>query len=127
MRTVTVTILISCLIPAMLSMPGAAQERSARQSAAVVVDEDGTVHVPAMEVPLSGFLSPEARTYVTQHLRDMQKPEVVAQVDGIPRFMKGTSTVSESCIPSIARTPRSPESTRTSTRQRVAPRRRSAS
>ncbi len=89
MRTVTVTILISCLIPAMLSMPRAAQERSARQSAAVVVDEDGTVHVPAMEVPLSGFLSPEARTYVRQHLLDMQKPEVVAQVDGIPRFMKG--------------------------------------
>jgi epsilon-lactone hydrolase len=75
MRTLT---LVICLLAATLI--GRAQ---------VVIDNDGTVHVPAMEVPLSSFLSPEAKAYVTQHLKDMQNPEAVAQVDGVPRFMRG--------------------------------------
>lgn len=33
------------------------------------VDEDGTVHVPAHEVPPSAFLSPEARAYLRDHLK----------------------------------------------------------
>jgi len=55
----------------------------------VVIDDDGTVHVPAQTVPLSGFLSPEAKAYVTQHLKDMQNPHVLVQDNGVPRFMKG--------------------------------------
>lgn len=55
----------------------------------VIVDDDGTVHVPAQAVPLSNFLSPEAKAYVTQHLKDMQNPQAVAQDNGVPRFMKG--------------------------------------
>jgi epsilon-lactone hydrolase len=55
----------------------------------VVVDDDGTVHVPAQAVPMSAFLSPEAKAYVTQHLKDMQNPEMTVQENGIPRFMKG--------------------------------------
>lgn len=55
----------------------------------VVVDEDGTVHFPAINVPVSNFLSPEAKAYVTQHLKDMQNRQMVAQENGIPRFMKG--------------------------------------
>jgi acetyl esterase/lipase len=55
----------------------------------VVVDENGTVHVPAQDVPMSGFLSPEAKAYVTQHLKDMQNPHMLAQDNGVPRFMKG--------------------------------------
>lgn len=58
----------------------------------VVVDNDGTVHVPAEAVPMSDLLSPEAKAYVTQHLKDMQDPEIVKQDNGLPRFMKGYLT-----------------------------------
>ena len=44
---------------------------------------------PAQAVPMSGFLSPEAKAYVTQHLKDMQDPHMLAQDNGVPRFMKG--------------------------------------
>lgn len=54
----------------------------------VVVQPDGTVEVPAQKVPISAFLSPEAKEYVTQHLKDMQDPEIVKQDAGVPRFMK---------------------------------------
>jgi acetyl esterase/lipase len=53
------------------------------------VRSDGTVEVPAQVVPMSTFLSPEAKAYVTQHLKDMQNPEMLKQDDGVPRFMKG--------------------------------------
>ncbi len=75
------TFLSVCLLPL------AAQERAAKN--AVVIDDDGTVHVPAQAVPMSGFLSKEAKAYVTQHLKDMQNPQVLAQDNGVPRFMKG--------------------------------------
>src|SRR5690348_4434236 len=55
----------------------------------VVIDNDGAVHVPAEVVPMSDLLSPEAKAYVTQHLKDMQDPEIVKQDNGVPRFMKG--------------------------------------
>jgi len=55
----------------------------------VVVDDDGAVHVPAQTVPMSPYLTPEAKAYVTQHLKDMQNPEVLVQDQGVPRFMKG--------------------------------------
>ena len=55
----------------------------------VVVESDGTVKVPAQTVPMSSFLSPEAKAYVTQHLKDMQDPEILKQDAGVPRFMKG--------------------------------------
>jgi hypothetical protein len=67
--------------------PLAAQQRAAKNT--VVVDDDGTVHVPAQAVPMSGFLSPEAKAYVTEHLKDMQNPYMLAQDNGVPRFMKG--------------------------------------
>lgn len=40
----------------------------------VVVDDDGTVHVPPMNVPVSIYLSPEGQAYLTRHLKDMQDP-----------------------------------------------------
>ena len=55
----------------------------------VKIDDDGTVHAPAMTVPVSGFLSPEGKAYVTQHLKDMQNPAVLGQKDGVPVFMEG--------------------------------------
>jgi acetyl esterase/lipase len=68
-------------------LPLWAQERAAQKT--VVVDDDGTVHVPAQAVPMSGFLSPAAKAYVTQHLKDMQNPRMLAQENGVPRFMRG--------------------------------------
>ena len=70
-----------------LPMPG--QDRSAAEPPKVVVHEDGAVEVPAQTVPMSPFLSPEAKAYVTQHLKDMQDSEILKQDAGVPRFMKG--------------------------------------
>src|SRR5438552_4057396 len=58
------------------------------QSPKIVVDSDGTVQIPAESVPLSTFLSPEAKAYVTEHLHQMQDPEQVKQDAGVPRFMR---------------------------------------
>jgi len=65
-----------------------AQGVRAPQPPKVVVQPDGTVEVPAQEVPVSVFLSPEAKAYVTRHLKEMQDPEIVKQDAGVPRFMK---------------------------------------
>ncbi len=40
----------------------------------VKVDADGTVHIPPQTVPLSSFLSPEARSYVTYRLLHPDPP-----------------------------------------------------
>ena len=64
------------------------QDRPTTEPPKVVVRDDGTVEVPAQVVPMSSFLSPEAKAYVTQHLKDMQNPEILKQDDGVPRFMK---------------------------------------
>src|SRR5450755_4243152 len=73
------------LTAAVILAPNPARAQGSR----VVVDDDGTVHVPEQAVPMSSYLSPEAKAYVTQHLKDMQHPETVAQDNGIPRFLKG--------------------------------------
>lgn len=61
---------------------------SEAHSARIVVDSNGTVHVPAEAVPLSQFLSPQAKAYVAQHLMDMQHPERLVQVNGLPQFLQ---------------------------------------
>jgi monoterpene epsilon-lactone hydrolase len=73
---------------ALLSPTISAQDPRSSSPPKVVVQPDGTVEVPAQEVPMSAFLSPEAKAYVTQHLKDMQDPEIVKQDAGVPRFMK---------------------------------------
>lgn len=60
----------------------------AQEPAQVRVDADGTVDVPAMTVPVSRLLSPEARAYVAEHLNQMQQPALLAQKDGVPIFMQ---------------------------------------
>ncbi len=57
-------------------------------SAKIQVKADGAVMVPAEMVPLSSNLSAAARQYVTEHLEQMQDPEIVKQDAGVPRFMK---------------------------------------
>ena len=66
-----------------------AQGSPDKEPTKVVVHEDGALDVPAQTVPMSTFLSPEAKAYVTQHLKDMQDPEILKQDAGVPRFMKG--------------------------------------
>ena len=51
------------------------------------VQADGTVELPAESVPVSKFLSPEAKAYLVQHLRDMQDPKQTYAEKGIPRFL----------------------------------------
>jgi len=82
------TPLLAALGIALLASQPVPAAGPAQPSRSVIVDDDGTVHVPAQTVPLSSFLSPEAKAYVAQHLRDMQHPERVAQVNGVPRFLE---------------------------------------
>ncbi len=72
-------------------------------TSAVIVDSDGTVHVPAQSVPLSEFLSPEAKAYVAQHLKDMQRPERLAQVDGVPIFLQTYIARQRALYPTVRR------------------------
>ncbi|WP_041586682.1 alpha/beta hydrolase [Terriglobus saanensis] len=54
----------------------------------VIVAPDGAVQIPSYTVPPSSFLSPKAKAYIAEHLRDMQNPELLKQDQGVPRFMK---------------------------------------
>lgn len=77
------------LITALALLAGATSAQSRQQAPARLrVDADGTVHAPAMSVPVSSLLSPEARAYVADHLRQMQQPELLSQKDGVPVFME---------------------------------------
>lgn len=55
----------------------------------VKIDTNGTVAVPAHSVPMSSMLSPEGQAYVTEHLLNMQRPEMLVQKDGIPVLLAG--------------------------------------
>jgi len=72
---------------AILAMPQSLPAQIASQPR-ISVDEQGTVKVPAMTVPVSSMLSPEARAYVADHLRQMQQPALLQQKDGVPIFME---------------------------------------
>ncbi len=80
-RYVSAVLIASCA--ALLT---AAQDQHVPQK--LTVEPDGTVQVSAQSVPLSSFLSPEAKAYVAQHLQQMQDPEMTKQDNGVPRFMK---------------------------------------
>ncbi len=64
------------------------------------------MHVPAHSVPMSPFLSPEGKAYVTQHLLDMQNPAMLQQEAGIPVLLKGYLARQKELFPSSARTSR---------------------
>jgi epsilon-lactone hydrolase len=53
----------------------------------VIVQADGTVELPAESVPVSKFLTPEAKAYLVRHLHDMQDSNMTYADKGIPRFM----------------------------------------
>lgn len=76
------------LIPLSTGRPSMAQDAAPQEPAPVVVDADGTVHAPAMAVPVSRLLSPQAQAYVAEHLKQMQQPELLMEKDGVPVFMQ---------------------------------------
>lgn len=69
---------VFCMIALFVS-PAAAQTGSNQEQPKVVIDNDGTVHVPAQTVPMSAYLSPEAKAYVTTHLKAMQGIDGLSQ------------------------------------------------
>jgi epsilon-lactone hydrolase len=73
-----------------VAIPLGAQPQANSEQPRVVVDNDGTVHVPAQAVPMTPYLSPEGRAYVTAHLKNMQDPSQNVQVEGLalPLYMK---------------------------------------
>jgi acetyl esterase/lipase len=74
------------------SGPADAAGQDAKAPSRVTVDDDGTVHVPAMQVPVSIFLSPEGKAYLAEHLKQVQRPEMLAQVNGVPPLLAGYLT-----------------------------------
>lgn len=62
----------------------ASAQNAANAPPAVRIEANGTVRVPVHSVPMSSFLSPEGQAYVTEHLLNMQRPEMLVQKDGIP-------------------------------------------
>ena len=62
---------------------------SAQQDAAAraTVGPNGSVHAPAMIVPVSEFLSSEGQAYLAEHLLALQHPERLTEVDGIPSLI----------------------------------------
>ena len=55
----------------------------------LTVDADGTVHVPAMTVPVSSYLSPQGKAYLAEHLKQVQRPEMLEQTNGVPPLLAG--------------------------------------
>jgi epsilon-lactone hydrolase len=67
--------------------PSSQNRENKKPAAEVVVQPDGTVEIPAESVPVSKFLSPEAKAYLIQHLHDMQDSNMTYADKGVPRFM----------------------------------------
>lgn len=73
----------------LLLTAGAAYAQTPTPPKPLVVDANGTVHVPAMSVPISEFLSPAGKNYVTEHLHQMGNPKALVQKNGVPLFLAG--------------------------------------
>jgi len=69
-----------------LALPAAAQQRPANP---VGLDQDGTVHMPGLTVPVSGFLSPEGKAYMATHLNQLRNPAMLGQTNGVPNLLVG--------------------------------------
>jgi acetyl esterase/lipase len=71
------------------AVSNASLAQTASTPPAVEIDQDGTVHVPSHSVPMSAFLSPAGKAYVTEHLLNMQNPAMRVEENGIPVLLKG--------------------------------------
>lgn len=70
-------------------------------SSEVVVESDGTVHVPAMVVPVSEFLSPEGKAYLAERLYAIHRPELAEVVNGVPASLRGYMARQKELFPVI--------------------------
>jgi acetyl esterase/lipase len=77
-------LLLGVFVAILLAIPGSAQVPPM-----LPVDGDGTVHVPALNVPVSEFLSPEGKAYLADHLNRVRRLDQLKQVDGIPVLLAG--------------------------------------
>jgi acetyl esterase/lipase len=74
---------------AALSTPSVFGQEEPNASSAVTIRPDGAIEVPAHVVPVSEFLSPEGKAYMAEHLRNMQRPELLVQEGGVPPLLAG--------------------------------------
>jgi hypothetical protein len=72
----------------LLSGAHALAQEGVRQ-ANITINPDGSVQVPAHTVPLSAFLTPEGTAYLEEHLRNMRRPELLVQDNGVPPLLEG--------------------------------------
>jgi len=79
----------SGLMALVLTAAQAWAQAGSSQRSGVEIETDGTVHVPAHAVPMSSFLTPEGRAYVTEHLHSMLRPELLVQDGGVPPLLVG--------------------------------------
>ncbi|MFN7055654.1 alpha/beta hydrolase [Hyphomonas sp.] len=93
------------LAAALIALAACASAPPPQATNTIRVDADGTVHVPAMAVPVSEFLSPEGPAYLAEHLRTMQTPELLREVEGLggPMFLKSRIERQKELFP-VART-----------------------
>ena len=79
LRSAQLQFLASTIFLMTINPASSAQTQSPKE--AVVIQPNGTVEVPAQQVPPSSFLSDQAKSYVAEHLIQMQQA-------GFPRLMK---------------------------------------
>ncbi len=72
----------------MFALGAVAQQAANQNTQKVVIDNDGTVHVPAQAVPMSEYLSPEGKAYVTEHLKAMQGIDGLSQGVLMAKYME---------------------------------------
>ncbi len=77
------------LIFCTLCASGAAAADTGLQPGSLEVDPNGTVHVPAQDVPVSKFLSPEGQAYLAEHLLNVRKSQQLVQTNGVPPLLAG--------------------------------------
>lgn len=73
------------LVAAAISMPALSED-----TPVVRIDDDGTVHMPTIAVPVSSFLSPEGKAYLADHLKASQDPvrkKPVPEQGDMPGFL----------------------------------------
>lgn len=87
-RKLPLFLLVFCLCAARACVPAHGQDAHVKNPVKINVEANGTVRIPSVSIPISTFLSPAAKAYMTQHLQQMQNPYLVAQVNGVPRFMR---------------------------------------
>ena len=73
-RRLPALLLATVAVLGVFTLTASAQVDANSSAPAVKVDADGTVHIPPQTVPLSSFLSPEAKAYVTYRLLHPDPP-----------------------------------------------------